>query len=216
MIISIVLASRLSVIREGMKRVLRSQEDIKVVAEVEHPQDVGAQGPVQNARVLVLAHPSASGSADLLQYLHKECPSLRVIVVTNSPTLPQILAHLRMGARGLLNASCTKGHLATAIRAVALDKIYLHEDLSRRFAADMHNVSMHPPHHSLSPRELQIFTKLGAGQKVTQIADELDISVKTVSTHKSRLMEKMGMASISQLIQYAVLYKIFDSETSMA
>lgn len=213
--ISVVLASRLTIIREGMKRILLQQEDIKVIAEVRHTREVLAQEGIGDADVVVVAHPSISGGNDYLAYLQQECPSLRVIVVARSPTLPQVLAELRMGVRGLLNASCAVGHLPAAIRAVSAGKIYLHEEISRIVAADLTEVWKDHTHKSLTPRELEIFMRLAVGCKVSEIAAELAISVKTVSTHKARLMEKMGIISTSQLIQYAIVNKMFDADVSI-
>lgn len=212
--ISVVLASRLNIIREGMKRIILQQEDMKVVAEVRHTKEVLAQEGAGDADVVVVAHPSASGGNDYLAYLRQECPALRVIVVARSPTLPEILAALRMGVRGLLNSSCAVGHLPAAIRAVASGKIYLHDEISRLVAADLKEVWKDHTHKSLTAREFEIFMRLAVGCKVTEIATELAISVKTVSTHKARLMEKMRIVSTSQLIQYAIVNKMFDADVS--
>jgi DNA-binding NarL/FixJ family response regulator len=87
----------------------------------------------------------------------------------------------------------------------------MHEEVGRLVAADFGDIGKDYTHRSLSQREFEIFKHLAAGQKVSEIASELGISIKTVSTHKSRLMEKMGMHSHSQLIQYAVANSLFDT-----
>lgn len=208
--ISVVLASGMMVVREGMKRILLSHHDIEVVAEVKHPSELAATAQLPLEAVMVVAHLTSSSGQDALLSLQKLCPTLRVIVVTRTPTMQQILSALRLGVRGLLDASCAANHLPTAIRAVSSGRIYMHEDVSRIVANDLDEVGKDHSHRALTQRELEIFLKLASGKKVSEIAAELNISVKTVSTHKVRMMEKMGMTSFSQLVQYAIAHRLFE------
>lgn len=202
--ISVVLASRLALIREGMKRILQSEGDIRVVGEVLRAQDVVSNKETPDAEVVVVAHPANLDGEDYLHFLQQQCPSLRVIIVANSPTLPHVLSALRKGARGILNACCSAEHLPAAIRAVSAGNIYMHEEVARMVVQDLGEIRKDHTHRSLTQRELQIFVKLATGLKVSAIALELGISIKTVSTHKARIMEKMGITTFSQLVQYAI------------
>lgn len=207
--ISVVLASRLAVIREGMKRILLPQDDIDVVGEVSRAQEVVVNEETSQAEIVVVAHPSIPDGEDYLRFLQRECPSLRVIVVTRSPTVSHVVSALRNGARGLLSARCSAAHLPAAIRAVSAGNIYMHEEVSRLVAQDLGDIDRDHSHRSLTQRELEIFVKLASGMNGTAIARELGISAKTVSTHKTRMMDKMGIRSMSQLVQYAVVNGLF-------
>jgi two-component system, NarL family, invasion response regulator UvrY len=208
--ISVALASRLLVVREGMKRILLPLQDIEVVAEVKGLDELISVEASSAAQVAVVANPPTTDGQDFLVRFKAACPRVQVIVVTRSPTLPEILAALRHGARGLLSTSCTANHLPAAIRAVSSGRIYMHENVSHIVAADLNGLARDHTHKALTQRELEIFMKLAEGWRVTEIASQLGISVKTVSTHKGRMMEKMGISSFSQLVQYAIAHGLFD------
>lgn len=206
---SVVLVSKLSLIREGMKRILSQCNDIQIVGEANHASEYFTAERIPCAQVIVLAYPGAMlGTDDLLQ-LQKVCPELRVIIVVRFSTLYQVLSAFKMGVHGMLNASCAASHLPAAIRAVSSGKIYMHEQVSSLLVADLDEIKKDHTHKSLTHREMDIFLRLAAGKKISDIAAELGISVKTVSTHKARVMEKMGMSSSSQLIQYAIVNSLF-------
>lgn len=206
---SVVLVSKLSVIREGMKRILSQCNDIQIVGEANYASEYFTAERLPCAQVIVLAYPGAMlGTDDLLQ-LQKACPELRVIIVVRFSTLYQVLSAFKMGVHGMLNASCAASHLPAAIRAVSSGKIYMHEQVSSMLVADLDEIKKDHTHKSLTHREMDIFLRLAAGKKISDIAAELGISAKTVSTHKARVMEKMGMSSSSQLIQYAIVNSLF-------
>jgi DNA-binding NarL/FixJ family response regulator len=213
--ISVVLASKLAVLREGMKRILMPQEDIDVIATVEHALDVMSSEALLRADVLVVvAHPVTADGQDYLLHLRQGNPALRVIIIARFADLQQIMEVIRAGVRGLLHTSCAANHLPDAIRAVSSGRLYMHEEVSGLLASGLGDLGKDHTHRSLTQREFEIFLKLAEGQKVSEIAAQLGISIKTVSTHKSRLMDKMGMKSQSQLIQYAVANKLFDTAAS--
>ncbi len=209
--IEVVLASQLTLLREGMKHVLGAHDDIRVIAEIGHVPDVPGDDRIRPDVLYVVAHPSAGDVGDYLHRVSRLASSARVILITRSPSLHQVLAILRTGVRGLLNANCGASQLPAAIKAVAAGRLYLHEEVARLVAAGLGEVGKDHSHRSLSQRELDIFIRLASGQKVSEIASQLRISSKTVSTHKARMMEKMGMRSYSQLIQYAVANSLYDA-----
>jgi len=205
--IKVVIASNLPVLREGAKRILSQQMDIDVIAEVGHVREVLLDCTLLRADVLIVVADSSSvdGKECLLQ-LHQECPALRIMILLRFPTLQQIMSILRTGVSGLLSASSAASHLATAIRAISSGRLYLNDELTRLLIPDQSSLGKDYTHKSLTDRELEIFLKLAAGRKVSEIAVQLGISIKTVSTHKSRLMDKMNMTSYSQIVQYALAY----------
>ena len=210
--ITVVLASRLTILREGMKRILLPQGDIEVIGEVDHACEVFSHESYLQADVIVAVVDSTmNGGGDFLLHLPKQNPLLRVIVIMRSPTVHQILSILRAGVRGLLDTSCAANNLPAAIRAVSSGKLYMHEEVSRLVAANISEFGRDHTHTALTQRELDVLMKLAAGHKVSEIALEFGISIKTVSTHKARLMEKMGFTTLSQVIQYAIANHLFDT-----
>jgi DNA-binding NarL/FixJ family response regulator len=213
---SVVLVSKLSIIREGMKRILSACNDIEVVGEANYAAEYFTNEKVPCAEVVILAYPGGIIANQELLQLQKKCPELRVIIVVRFSTLHQVLSAFKMGVHGLLNASCAASHLPAAIRAVSSGKIYMHEQVSSLIVADLDEINKDHTHTSLTHREMEIFLRLAAGRKISDIAAELGISVKTVSTHKARVMEKMGMTSSSQLIQYAIVNSLFGKAQPVA
>lgn len=207
--ISVVLASRLAVIREGMKRILLQQEDIDIVGEVARAQEMVINERMLQADIVVVAHPSNIDGEEYLCFLRRECPSLRIIIIARVPTALQVFSALRNGARGLLSTRCSVTHLPAAIRSVSAGNVYMHEDVSCLVAQNLGTLDRDHTHHALTQREFEVFLKLAGGERVTEIGRALGISAKTVSTHKTRIMEKMGMRSMSQLVQYAIVNRLF-------
>lgn len=208
--ISVVLASHLLVIREGMKRILLAATDIDIVGETNCLPELLSNPGFPPAQVAVVANPSFKGMAEMLLKCKETCPSTKIIVVTHSATLPQIISTVQHGACGLLSAKCTASHLPAAIRAVSSGRVYMHENVSSVIGSSLHALTRDHTYKSLTEREMEIFMKLAIGLKSTEIASQLGISVKTVSTHKGRLMEKLGINSFSQLVQYAIANGLFD------
>lgn len=203
--ISVVIASRLTLLREGMKRILQAQDDIVVLAEVKHVLDVLSDERLLKADVLVAAASAAMRDGeDLFFQLRRRNHKLRVVLIAPTANVRDVVAILRTGVHGLLDSSSAANHLSAAIRVVSHGRQYIDEDAARLVASDLGSLGKDHTHKSLTQREFDIFRRLAHGQKVSAIAHELRISAKTVSTHKTRLMAKMAMTSRAQLIQYAV------------
>jgi len=210
--INVVLVSNLMLLREGAKRILSPQEGIDVIAEIEYLRDVLSNKKLAQADVLVVIADAATmeGSEQLI-HLRREHPSLHVMILLRFPTLHQVLAILRSGVRGLLSADSSATQLPAAIRTISSGRLYLNEELTRLLIPDFEEIGKDYTHKALSQRELEVFLRLAAGNKVTEIAGQLGISIKTVSTHKTRLMEKMRMTTFSQIVQYAIAYGLYES-----
>lgn len=212
--IRVMLASSLTVLREGMKRILSQQDDIDVIAEVKDVLDLLSDERLAQADVLIMVGLSPAGdTVQCLLHLRQRKPSLQVVFVARSPNLHQVLSIIGTGVRGFLAASSAATHLPAAIRAVSSGRIYLHDEMSSLVATDLNKIGKDRTHRSLTHREFEIFLLLATGTKVSEIASRLGISVKTVSTHKSRMMEKMDMRSVSQLVQYAIVHGVFEAQT---
>ncbi|VXB89273.1 response regulator transcription factor [Massilia sp. 9I] len=203
--IKVALASELSVLREGMRRILLKHDDIHIVAEAAHYHEFLTDDASLSADVLVLiAQPATSVALDGLVHMRGDRPSLSVIMIVQKPGLPQVLSILRSGVRGLIDAAGAASQLPAAVRAVATGRLYLHEDVARLVTSGSKEINTDHTHTALTEREFEIFLRMAAGQKPLEIGATLGISTKTVSTHKSRLMEKMRMSSDAEIVRYAI------------
>lgn len=209
--IHVVLASRLPVVRDGMKSVLAPLQDINVVSEVSSLKELDDWKEFPSPDLVIVADSPVDDGRDFLCRFIQADHQRRIIMVAHAATVPQVLGMLRLGVRGLLSGSCAVEHLVAAIRMVSGGRIYLHESLSHLMARNLDGLSRDHTHGALTEREMQILMKLAIGLRVTEIAGQLGISVKTVSTHKGRMMEKMGLTSFSQLVQYALANGLFDA-----
>lgn len=205
--INVVLVSSQPLLCLGMRCILAPHHDLQVLGSSPHPHDI--EGGAAVADVVVLAATTLLHGADeVLADLQQRYRSARIVMIVRCPTLQQVLAALRADVRGLLSSQCTEGDLPGAIRTVAAGRIYLHDDVARIVGADLDGIARDRTHGALTGREFDILVRLAGGGKVTTIAHQMGISVKTVSTHKTRLMEKMGFDSLSQLVQYAIGHRL--------
>ena len=122
---------------------------------------------------------------------------------------------MRTGASGYLTKDSASGQLVAAIQKVATGSMYITETVARQLALGINPATGSAlPHEALSDRELEVFRGLVAGESVTAIAERMSISVKTISTHKARILEKMQMAGLAELVRYAVAHRLVDDPDS--
>ena len=133
-------------------------------------------------------------------------PKLPVLILFGHSENNYAINLLRAGASGYLNKTCTPEELVGAIRAVAAGRHYVSPALSAQLAGSLTGDGINAPHTALSKRELEIFCKLVSGQAVSEIANDISLGVKTVSTYRGRMLEKMGMKTNSQITYYAIKY----------
>jgi DNA-binding NarL/FixJ family response regulator len=141
-----------------------------------------------------------------------EHPSVPVLVLTMHAEEQYALRAFRSGASGYLTKDSAGAELVQAIRKLAGGGGFVTTSLAERLAISLSTVQEGPPHTRLSDREFDIFRRIGAGQRLTDIATELHLSVKTVSTHKTHILEKMGLDSTAALIRYGLEHRLFDDE----
>jgi len=137
-----------------------------------------------------------------------EKPKLRVVVLSMHAEHQYAVRAVRAGASGYLTKDSAATQLVAAIRKVAGGGAFISAEVAEQLALSAMPHAEGPPHASLSDREYQVFQLLVAGKSVSDIAAELNLSVKTVSTHKARLMEKMGLANQTELVHYAIKHRL--------
>lgn len=203
--INILIADDHPIVREGLKQIIAETDDIVIKGEASDGAEVLDR--VRRGRwdviVLDLSMPGMNG-LDLLKQLNVQYPSLPVLVLSMHPEDQYAVRVLRAGASGYLTKESAADQLVAAIRKVAQGGKYVSPALAEKLVFDLDTDSDKPPHEKLSDREFQVLCMIASGKTVTEIAIELALSVKTVSTYRSRILEKMDMQRNSDLTHYAI------------
>lgn len=194
-----------AIVREGLKRIVSSIEGMEVIGEAGNGTEV-----MQRVRELAfdvllldLSMPGRSGM-ELIKLIRAEKPQLRILVLSMHQELQYAVRAIKNGASGYLTKESAPAQLEQAIRKVASGGAFISAEVAEQLALGAMPGSEAVPHESLSNREFEVLQLLVAGVSLTDIAAKLNLSVKTVSTHKTNLMQKMGLQNQSELIRYAI------------
>ncbi|MDX5364749.1 MAG: response regulator transcription factor [Pseudazoarcus pumilus] len=203
--IRVLLADDHSVVREGVRRVLALADDLEIAGEAADGWEALALARSTPADLLItdLGMPGPHG-VELIKRLREALPRLPILAFTMHADNQLATRVLRVGANGYLTKDSEPGELIAAVRRIARGQRYIDPGMSGRLLFDAQGSE--PPHAALSNRELQVLTMLANGMTVTAIAQELSLSVKTVSTHKTRLMVKLALSSSADLVRYALAH----------
>jgi two-component system, NarL family, invasion response regulator UvrY len=195
----------------GLKELLVRHLEGAVCGEAENARQVLAQVQCHPWDVLILdiTMPGRSG-LDILSDLKLLQPKLPVLVLSAHPEDQYAKRVLKAGAQGYLKKESAPEELIQAVRKLLAGSRYVSPTLAEQLAGDLHANVDQPAHESLSPREFEILVMIGSGKTVSQIAEELHLSAKTVSTYRARLLEKMNMASTAELMRYAFRNHLVD------
>lgn len=211
----VVLADDHALMREGLARLLSQQADIHVVAECgsgHHVLEVLRRMPV-DVVVTDLSMPGLP-PMDLIRRIRAEFERVAVLVLTMHAEDHYATRAFRAGASGFITKDSTAEQLLTALRRVAAGGAYVSAGLAERLAMGLARSGHAPRHESLSEREFEVFRHLVCGLRMTDIALQMHLSVKTVSTHKARIMQKLGVASMAALVRYGLEHSLFDQRLS--
>ncbi len=194
-----------ALIRSGLRQFLSEHVDLRVVAECASAREVMDVVRQEAADVILLdiSMPGQSG-VDALQAIRARTPKLAVLILSGFPEEQYAALLLRRGASGYLPKDCDPEEIAKAIRTVALGRRYVTARMAERLAARLGAPDSRAAHEQLSERELQVFLRLAKGELVSQIALSMSLSVKTVSTYRARVLEKLHLNSNSDLTYYAL------------
>lgn len=207
--IRLVIADDHAIVRGGLKQIFALVPDFDVVGEAVNGSEVLDCLRLQPFDLLLLDlnMPGISG-ADLIARVMAHRRDLPVLVLSMHNE-PQVAARmLRAGAAGYITKDCEPDILLAAIRKVAAKGRYIAPELAEKMVFDVTSTAQRPLHSLLSNREFEVFGLLISGKSVNEIATQLAISSKTVSTHKGRLMEKMQLSNMTDLLRYAIEHKI--------
>ena len=163
--------------------------------------------------VLDMSMPGKSG-IELIKQVRAEKPRLRVLILSMHQEQQYAVRAIKAGASGYLTKESASAQLVSAIRKVAGGGVFITDAVAEQLALGAMPQTDGPPHSALSDREFQVFRSLVSGKTVSNIAGELNLSVKTVSTHKARIMQKMNMSNPTELIRYAIQHRLIDDPDS--
>jgi len=203
--IRVIMADDHPIVRAGLKQILLEDEGIQVTGEAARGSELleAVRRQEYDVVLLDLTMPGMDG-LDVLKQLRLEKPALPVIILTMHPESQYALRILKAGASGYLTKASAADELIRAIHKVHRGGKYISTSLAEKIAFALDEDIDKLPHETLSDREYQVLCHIGEGRTVSQIADALSLSVKTVSTYRTRILEKMQMETNAQLTHYAI------------
>jgi len=204
-VLKILVTDDHTIVREGLKQILSEVPDIIVAGEASDGNQ--ALNQVRNGDydlvLLDIAMPGISG-LDILKQLKSERPNLPVLMLSMYPEEQYAVRTLKAGAAGYLTKASAPEELIAAIHKVCAGGKYVTSSLAEKLASYLEVDFEKPAHELLSDREYQLVIMIASGKTVTQIADELSLSVKTISTNRSRALRKLGMKTNAEITLYAI------------
>lgn len=203
--IDILIADDHELIREGLKKILKKEPDMQVVGEARNAQEAFelVRNRKLNIVLLDISMPGMSG-LDALSELRQSHPKLPVLILSMHPEDRFAVRALKAGAAGYITKDSAVGELVKAIRKVVAGGRYVSVQLAEKLVDELENGGNKPAHETLSDREFQVMRMVASGKKISEIADELSLSVSTVNTYRARVLEKMKMETNVELTRYAI------------
>jgi len=209
MTIRVLITDDHAIVREGLRRILDASPDIAAACEAADGIDALRQIPIckPNAVLVDISMPGMSG-IELIGRIHADYPKMPVLVLSMHKEEQFAVRALRAGAAGYLTKDCAPEQLAHAIRKIVSGARFITPEVAEALANAIVPTQTETPHKQLSNREFQIFCMLASGKSINDIAQELSLSANTVSTHKRRLMCKLGVDNNAGMVQYAFKHQI--------
>ena len=204
---TILIADDHAVVRAGYKQFLEAEAGVTAIGEASSGDETLNQLRRQRWSLLLMdIHMPNRSGLDILKHVKTGYPEVRVLIMSGLPEEQYARNVLRSGASGYLSKGGTPEELMRAVRTVLQGRRYVSTALAEAMAADVEfpQNQNKPAHSQLTTREFQVFRKLASGIGITKIAAELSLSVKTISTYRTRLLEKMKMASNADMTSYAL------------
>jgi DNA-binding NarL/FixJ family response regulator len=209
--IRVFIADDHAIVREGLKQILAEQRDIIVAGEAENGNDAVRLFRKSRCHVLLLdiSMPDRNG-IEVLKLVKKENPELAVLMLSMHREDQYAIRSLKAGAAGYLTKQSAPRELVTAIRQVAAGQKYVSAALAQALASQVGADHETPVHETLSDREYQTLMMIASGKTVGDIAQELSLSVKTISEYRARLLAKMKLKNSAELTHYAIRNQLVD------
>jgi len=201
--IRVLIADDHQLVREGLRGLLEAAPEFEVVSEAANGDEALALVRQRDFDValLDLSMPGLSG-IDLIVRLKHEKPALRILVLSMHGEQQYAARALKAGASGYLTKDSASELLVSALRKVAAGGVHISDTAAAALVG--HTAGAEAPHTRLSDREFEVFRLLAAGRSPTEIGAQLHLSVKTISTHKARILQKLGLSGTAELVRYAM------------
>jgi DNA-binding NarL/FixJ family response regulator len=208
----VLVADDHAIIRDGMRKILADTDDMEMVGEAANGHEVMdlIRQRDWDLVVLDLSMPGRSG-VELIKLIKAERPKCPILIFSMHPEEQYALRALRAGASGYLSKEGDSDLILPALRKVASGGVYISTNVAELLASDVTPHFQETPHKKLSDREFQVFDRIVQGVSLTDIAHELSLSIKTVSTHKSHILNKMNMRSHVDLLRYALEHHLLEA-----
>ena len=209
--INILIADDHPIVREGLKQIISETSDMTVADEAGNGQETLELVRKKEYDLLLLdiSMPGRSG-LEILKELKSEYPKLPVLILSIYPEEQYAVRAFRAGASGYLTKASAPNELISAIKKIVSGGRYVSESLAEKLTYYLDEDSSRPPHDLLTDREYQVMLMLGSGKTVKEIAEELFLSVKTISTYRTHILEKMKMKNNAEVTLYVVKNKLID------
>jgi len=210
--IRVAIADDHTILREGLRQLLSAASDVEVVAEAADGHEALALARAGGFDVLLLdmSMPGKSG-IELIKQIKGERPRLHVLILSMHEESQYAVRAIKAGAAGYVTKDRAATELVDALRTVAGGGAHVSANVAQALALAAMPGATGLPHERLSDREFEVFDLLVRGLTVTDIAGKLNLSSKTVSTHKARLMEKLGIDNPAELVRYALRHGLGDT-----
>ena len=211
--IRIVLADDHTIVREGLKQLLATGGGFDVVGEAENGHEALQRVRELEFDVLLLdmSMPGKSG-IELIKLVRAEKPKLRILVLSMHEEHQYAVRAIRAGASGYITKDSASRQLVAALRKVAAGGAFISSEVAEQLALSAMPGAEGAPHERLSDREFQVFRLIAEGKSVSDIAERLNLSVKTVSTHKANILHKLDASTTGDLIRYALAHRLVEGE----
>jgi DNA-binding NarL/FixJ family response regulator len=210
--IRVLVADDHDLFREGLKQLLRDDSGINIAGEAS-TGDEAVKAVAEGEFDIVLLDISMPGMhwLEVMAQIHHAKPTLPILILTMHPEEQYAIRALRAGAAGYLTKKTASSELLAAIRRVTEGRRYVTTSLAEQLASYLSDGKQTQPHEMLTDREYQVMCLIASGNTITQVSESLDLSVKTISTYRTRLLRKMGLANNAELIRYVLEHELLTS-----
>lgn len=211
--INVAITDAHGVVREGLRQTLQASGGFDIVGEAFDGASTLALARITDAVLLTLGL-SMRGvhGLDLIPLIKTTNPSLRILVVTMQAEESYAARAFKAGASGYITKACSPVDFIDAARRVAAGGVYVSLAVANQFAQGLSDTASAMPHQRLSARELEILLRIAAGESRTVIAQKLGLSTKTIGTHRTNVLKKMGFASDAALVRYAMRHGLVEED----
>lgn len=210
--IEVLVADDHAIIRDGLKKIIADTDDLVVAGEAANGNAVLEKVRERDWSLIVLdlSMPGRNG-LELIKLIRAERPRLPILIFSMHPEEQYAVRAIHAGASGYLSKEGDSELIVPAMRKVAAGGVFISHKVAELLATDVSRHSDNPPHTLLTDREYEIFSRIVRGASLTEIADKLSLSIKTVSTHKSHILSKMNLSSNVELFRYAIDHNLLDT-----